>query len=157
MILVTLGTQKFQMDRLIKAVDKIAPELGEEVFIQTGNSGYKPINCKYSDFVAPDLFKNMIEECSMLITHAGVGSIMTGVKNSKPVIVVPRLSKYHEHVDDHQQQIAEAFEQKQIVLACEDTEQLEEYINKAKDYDFKPYISPEGVIQDIIIDFIENI
>ena len=89
MILVTLGTQKFQMNRLIEAVDKIAPTLDEEVFIQTGNSTYIPKNCKYSSFVEKEKFQNMIAECSLLITHSGVGSIMTGVKLNKPVIVVP--------------------------------------------------------------------
>ena len=93
MILVTLGTQKFQMNRLIEAVDKIAPTLDEEVFIQTGNSTYIPKNCKYSSFVEKEKFQNMIAECSLLITHSGVGSIMTGVKLNKPVIVVPRLQQ----------------------------------------------------------------
>lgn len=157
MIVVTLGTQKFQMNRLVKAVDNIAKELDEEIFIQTGNSTYNPVNCKYKDFVEPDKFNDMIKNCSLLITHSGVGSIMTGVKNNKPVIVVPRLAQYQEHVDNHQLEIAEAFEEKGIVLACTDVNLLKEYINKAKEYDFKPYVSPKGNIENIIIDFIEKI
>lgn len=39
---------------------------------------------------------------------------MSGLLKGKPVIVVPRLEKYHEHVDDHQQQIAEAFAGKTV-------------------------------------------
>ena len=40
MIFVTLGTQKFQMNRLIKAVDNIAgsEKVKEDFFIQTGVS-----------------------------------------------------------------------------------------------------------------------
>lgn len=155
MILVTLGTQKFQMNRLIEAIDKLAPSLHEEVFVQTGNSTYIPKNCKYQDFVDVETFQKMIAECSVLITHSGVGSIMTGVNNRRPIIVVPRLAKFKEHVDDHQVQIAEAFEYKQLVLHCKDVDKLDDYIEKAKTYDFKPYETHGGKIEDIVLGFIE--
>lgn len=155
MILVTLGTQKFQMNRLIEAVDKLAPSLGEEVFIQTGNSSYKPQNCKYKDFVNVEIFQQMIKECSLLITHSGVGSIMTGINNNRPVIVVPRLEKYHEHVDDHQVQIAEAFEQKGMVIYCKTISDLPDCIEKAKTYQFSPYDIRGGKIEDIVLGFMD--
>lgn len=155
MILVTLGTQKFQMNRLIEAVDKLAPSLGEEVFIQTGNSSYIPQNCKYQDFVDVEDFQQMIKTCSLLITHSGVGSIMTGVSNNRPIIVVPRLEKYHEHVDDHQVQIAEAFEQKGMVLHCKDISDLSDYIQKAKNFQFNPYDVHGGKIEDIVLGFMD--
>ena len=53
--------------------------------------------------------KKKIRECDVLITHSGVATIIAGLKNDKKVIVVPRLAKYGEHVDDHQVQIAESF------------------------------------------------
>ena len=155
MILVTLGTQQFQMNRLVEAVDKIAPQLEEEVFIQTGSSAYVPVNCRYADFVDSEKFNGMIEECSMLITHSGVGSIMSGLLKGKPVIVVPRLEKYHEHVDDHQQQIAEAFAGKDCVLYCRDLDRLQEYIEEAKNHKFAPYIIQGGKIEDIILDYLK--
>ena len=155
MILVTLGTQKFQMNRLVEAVDKLAPSLGEEVFIQTGNSSYIPKNCKYQDFVNVEDFQQMIKTCSLLITHSGVGSIMTGVSNNRPIIVVPRLEKYHEHVDDHQVQIAEAFEQKGLVLHCKDISELSDCIQKAKSFQFNPYDVRGGKIEDIVLGFMD--
>lgn len=153
MILVTLGTQKFQMNRLIEAIDQLASSLNEEIFVQIGNSTYKPKNCKYADFVDSDKFKKMISECSVLITHSGVGSIMTGINSQRPVIVVPRLQKYHEHVDDHQVQIAEAFAEKKCVLHCEDLNRLNEYIALARNYKFEPYVVHGEKIEDIVIDF----
>lgn len=155
MILVALGTQKFQMNRLIEAVDKIAPELGEEIFVQMGNSTYKPKNCQYADFVDAEKFRKMISECSVLITHSGVGSIMTGINAKRPVIVVPRRKEFHEHVDDHQVQIAEAFSEKKCVLYCEKLEKLKDYIELAKTYQFEPYVVHGGKIEDIIKDFID--
>ncbi|MBQ3028751.1 MAG: glycosyl transferase [Lachnospiraceae bacterium] len=155
MILVTLGTQKFQMNRLVEAADSLAEQVGEEVFVQTGNSTYIPKLCKYSQFVDSATYKEMIENCNILITHSGVGSIMTGINAKKPVIVVPRLKQFHEHVDDHQLEIAKAFEGKGCVLCCEDVSSLAEYVEKAKTYTFQPYTAPEGKIEEIILDFLE--
>lgn len=157
MIVVTLGTQRFPMNRLIEAMDKIAPGLEEEVFVQTGNSTYIPKNCQYQNFVDAKEFQKKIEECSVLVTHAGVGTIMRGINVGKPVVVVPRLAQYHEHVDDHQVQIAKAFAQKGCVLYCEELEQLQEMLNTAKTYQFKPYKAPESKIEDIILDYIHRL
>lgn len=156
MILVTLGTQKFQMDRLIRAVDKLAETVSEEVFVQSGNSTYVPEHCKSKNFVDAQEFQKMIEECSILITHSGVGTIMRGIGAGKPVVVVPRLAKYHEHVDDHQVQIAEAFASKGCVLCCTDLAKLEETVQEARTYSFMPYHKPETNVEDIILDFLHS-
>lgn len=156
MILVTLGTQKFQMDRLIRAVDKLAETVSEEVFVQSGNSTYVPEHCMSKNFVDAQEFQKMIEECSVLITHSGVGTIMRGIGAGKPVVVVPRLAKYHEHVDDHQVQIAEAFASKGCVLYCTDLTKLEETVQEARTYSFLPYHVPESNVEDIILEFLHS-
>jgi len=155
LILVTLGTQKFQMNRLVEAADKLALEVDEEVFIQVGNSTYEPKNCQYKDFVDADTYRKMIEECSVLITHSGVGSIMTAINAGKPVVVVPRLKKMKEHVDDHQKQIASAFASKNCVLYCEDIKKLKDTVEEARGHHFDPYSVNGGKIEDIILDFID--
>lgn len=154
MIFVTLGTQKFQMNRLMKAVDDLAPEMNEEIYIQSGNSTYKPEHCTAQAFMSPEEYKNKIESCSLLITHAGVGTIITGLDAHKPVIVVPRLASMHEHVDDHQIQIAEAFSSKKCVLYCNELTRLREFIDEARVYHFEPYEVKGGNIESLIMDFI---
>lgn len=155
MILVTLGTQRFQMNRLIKAMDKLAGELAEEIFIQTGNSTYIPQHCQYQDFVDAEVLQTMIHDCSLLVTHAGVGTIMRGISEKKPIVVVPRLALYHEHVDNHQVQIADAFAGKQCVLQCNDLEQLASVIEQARTFAFQSYTAPESKIEDIILEYID--
>ena len=154
MILVTLGTQKFEMNRLIKAADQLAQTTEEEVFVQCGHSTYQPEHCNYSAFVDTAQFAEMIQNCSVLITHSGVGTIMTGIQAKRPIIVVPRLKKFNEHVDDHQLQIAEAFEEKGCVLCCREEAELPQYIEKAKCFDFQPYIAPESKVENLILEFI---
>lgn len=156
MILVTLGTQKFQMDRLLQAVDELAKNVSEDIFVQSGNSTYVPEHCESRNFVDAQEFQKMIEECSVLITHSGVGTIMRGIGAGKPVVVVPRLAKYHEHVDDHQVQIAEAFASKGCVLYCTDLAKLEETVREARNHSFMPYHKPETKVEDIILDFLHS-
>lgn len=155
LIFVTLGTQKFQMNRLVKAVDEIAPDFGEDFFIQTGSSTYQPKNCEHKDFIDVNAYNQKISECSVLVTHAGVGTIISGLSKGKPVVVVPRANKYGEHVDDHQCQIADAFSSKGLVLCCQDVSELGDYIEKARSYDFKPYELKGGNIEETIMKFID--
>ncbi len=154
MIFVTLGTQKFQMNRLVKAVDELAAQMTEEIFVQRGWSDYTPTNCGYTDFMDVDEYNKKIAECSVLITHAGVGTIISGINAKRPIVVVPRKNKYAEHVDDHQCQIANAFSSKGCVLCCEEVTELKDYIDKARTFDFKPYELKGGNIEETIMRFI---
>ena len=155
MIFVTLGTQRFQMNRLVQAADCLAFSLDDEVFIQSGSSTYIPKHCKYKNFIDAEDYENMIENCSLLITHSGIGTIMRGINAGKPVIVVPRLKEYNEHVDDHQKEIAEAFAHKHCVIECDDVHDLGKAIDKTKTFHFEPYVSHGGKIEDIISDFMD--
>lgn len=155
MIFVTVGTQKFQMNRLIKKIDDIAVDYPPETFfIQIGNSDYIPQNVKYERFISKEKFNSIIESASLLITHAGVGSIMSGIQVNKKVIVIPRLKKYGEHVDDHQVDIAEAFDYKKCVIYCKELDDINKILLSIKDYKVEPYVAPKGNIQDIIMNYI---
>ncbi len=68
----------------------------------------------------------------MIVTHGGIGSIITPLKMGKPVIVVPRLKKLNEHNDDHQLQITQELERQKKILAVYDISKLEAAIGKAK-------------------------
>lgn len=101
-IFITLGSQKFQFNRLLKAVDELC-EKGtvdaEDVFAQIGYSDYLPKNFSYKKFLDRDEFSNEMEKANIVITHGGTGAIIGAVKRGKKVIAVPRLAKYGEHVD----------------------------------------------------------
>lgn len=155
MIVVTLGTQKFQMNRLIEAMDNLAANIDEEVFVQRGYSTYEPKYCKYENFLDNEKYKEVIENCSVLLTHSGVGSIMTAITSGKPVVVVPRLAEYGEHVDNHQVEIAEAFARKGYVLTCNNIDELADTIEKARTYKMKPYEVKGGKVEDIILNFMK--
>lgn len=159
MIFVVLGTQKFQMNRLLKEIDAlvVSKQIEEEVFAQIGNSDYLPQNYGYERFLSPNVFAEKIAECRILIAHSGVGTIMAGIKLKKPTIVYPRLEKYGEHVDDHQCEIAEAFSQQNYVLYCREQDSLVDLIQKCELHQFSDYISHKEDIISRIDDFIKSI
>lgn len=158
MIFVTLGTQKFQLNRLLIQLDELCKkgEIEEEVYAQIGHSDYLPKHYAYTDFLNRDEFEEKVRGCSLVITHSGVGSIITAMQDGKPVIVFPRLSKYKEHVDDHQCEIAEAFSKKNYVLLCGENDDLAEMITKAESHRFDRYVSSTGKVIEIVKDAVKR-
>lgn len=156
MIFVTLGTQKFQLNRLLKKIDEYIENgiITEEVFAQVGNSDYIPKHYEYSKFLDKAEFDKIINKSDIIITHSGVGTIITAINLDKPVIVYPRLAKYKEHVDDHQTEIAEAFSKKRYVLVCNEDDELYKSINDARTFKFEKYVSQREKIVGIINDFL---
>lgn len=157
MIFVILGTQKFQFDRLLEKIDElyINNEIEEEIFAQIGNSNYLPQKYKYERFLKNENFKEKIKECSLVICHSGVGSIMTAIEFEKPVLVFPRLSKFNEHIDDHQLDIAKTFESKKIVVCSYENDDLLTKINEAKNQKCNKYVSSREKIINTIKEFLE--
>lgn len=158
MIFVTLGSQKFQFNRLLKKLDELIDEevINEEVFAQIGASDYIPRNYKYKDFLNRGEFGRYTEACDLFITHGGTGAIIGAVKKGKKVIAVPRLAKYGEHVDDHQLQLLEQFQDMNIIETCVDIDELGEKYAKIQDIEMVPYVSNTKSVIDSIMRFIES-
>lgn len=158
MIFVAVGTQKFQMNRLLIEMDNLlrSGKIDADVFAQSGNSTYTPMRYHYTPFLTKPEFDEKVNECDLLITHGGVGTIISGLKRSKAVIVVPRKKKYKEHVDDHQVEIVDAFEKRGYVLRCEEMEDLLPKIEEAKTYHFTPYESQRGKMLEYLEKYMEN-
>ena len=139
-IFVTVGSQKFQFDRLIKKVDML-PKEKYEIFIQRGYSKYIPHNFKSVDFLSPDEFKNSIMSSDVVITHAGTGAIIKSLNENKPVIAVSRLKKYGEHVDNHQCEILDVFSKKNYLIGLTEIQDLDLVIEKSLNTNFCKYVS----------------
>lgn len=158
MIFLTVGSQKFQFNRLLEAVDKLIEKkkLKDEVYAQIGASDYKPKNYKYVDFMTQEEFESKMDEADMIITHAGTGVIVNAVKKEKKVIALPRLAKYGEHVDNHQIQLINEFKELNFIEPVYEVEKLENAINIAKKKKYNKYISNTDTIIESIEDFIKG-
>ena len=139
MILVTLGTQKESFKRLLDAIEN--SNINEEIIVQAGHNEYKSSKMKIFDFIPYDEMVKLIKESSLVITHGGTGSILMPLKMNKKVIACPRLSKYNEHVDDHQTQIVDIFGEEGYILVMNDGDNLDDLYEKSKKFKPKKYIS----------------
>ncbi len=143
MILVTLGTQDKEFKRILKAVDKAIDDkiITEEVIVQAGFTKYKSDNMEIFDLIPIDEFNKLIKKANLVITHGGVGSILTGLINHKKVIAIPRLKKYDEHESDHQKQIVDSFYNEGYILKVDDTKDLKKVLEEVKTFKPKRYKS----------------
>ena len=143
MIFVTLGSQKFQFNRLLIELDKLVEEkkICNDIFAQIGYSDYKPKNYEFKEFLDREQFAEFMDKCDTVITHGGTGAIVGAVKRDKKVIAVPRLAKFGEHVDDHQLQIIDQFTNMNFIVGVKDTNEIYEALELLKTMKFKKYIN----------------
>lgn len=152
MIFVTLGSQKFQFNRLLQKLDELVLQgaIKDEIFAQIGYSDYHPVNYQYKEFLSRDEFAEAQAKADTVITHGGTGAIIGAVKKGKKVLAVPRLAKYGEHVDDHQIQLLKQFDGMGIIEACYQIDDLSNALYKIKNNEYKAYKSnTEKIIKSI--------
>lgn len=128
MIFVTLGTQDKKFKRLLDAVEKL--DIDEKIVAQIGSTDFKSEKMELHKFMSKDEFDNYMKEARIIITHAGVGTIIEGLKLHKKMIVSARKKEYKEHVSNHQEQILKLFSEDGYILALDNFDDLEKLINK---------------------------
>jgi UDP-N-acetylglucosamine transferase subunit ALG13 len=118
LILLTLGTHEQPFER---AVDMVAP-LGaaDTVVVQHGHTPPRPgtPGVEWLRFVERERMRELVREASAVVCHAGVGCIITSISLGKTPVVIPRLARHGEHVDDHQLQITTEMEAAGMAVAC---------------------------------------
>ena len=162
MILVLLGTQNNSFHRLLEKMDELINRglISEKVIVQSGYTNYKSKNMRIFDLIPQEELEKYQEQADLIITHGGVGSIISSIKKGKKVIAVPRLHEYHEHVNNHQKQIVEAFDKKGYIIGVRGVNELGRAIVKAQEFVPVKYTSDgkgnQKMLQ-IIEEFIEKI
>ena len=158
MILVLLGTQNNSFHRLLEEIEKNidSGDIKEEVVVQKGYTKFESKNMTMYTQLPVDELKKLIDKADLIITHGGVGSIITAIEENKKVIAVPRLKKYKEHVNDHQLDIIKSFDDAGYIIGLDSVEKLGEALKRVKDFEPNPYIKNTGNILKIVENFIDN-
>jgi len=124
MIFATVGTQ-LPFDRLIRAVDDWAGAApGRTVIAQTGRGKYQPRNAECRATIEPAEFQRLIREAEVIVSHAGMGTILSALELGKPIVLLPRLAAKGEHRNDHQLATAERFGVRSLVRVAQDETQI---------------------------------
>ena len=148
MVLITVGTQKQEFNRMFELVRQSKELKKEELIVQRG---YTKCNnskrIKAFDFIPLEQMEEYISKADIIISHGGVGTIFSAIKKGKKVIAIPRLEKYGEHINDHQIEICEELEKEGYILYYKDgIDDLDKLINKLKTTQFKKYSSDNNYI-----------
>lgn len=180
MIFVSLGTQDKPFNRIIDYVislkenlkelqgEKIIIQLGQTKLIKSDNERIKNLeNITIYDMFKPEKMKDIIKDSDIIITHAGVGTIMECLEMGKEIIVVPRKVENLEHVNNHQEEIAFEMEKKGFLTKVDTYEELENKIimllkdkdtnEDNKNMNKKKYISNNEKFNDNLIKYLESI
>lgn len=129
MIFVTVGEQ-LPFDRLVRAMDQWAGQTGQKVVAQVGRTTYQPAHLQASAFLDQEFFLRSLNECSLVVAHAGMGTIITAVEMGKPIIVMPRQASLGEHRNDHQLATARRFAALHYVRVVHEAAELGAAINE---------------------------
>ena len=159
MILVTLGTQDKSFKRLLNAVQKCIDDkvINEEVVVQTGCTKYNSKDMKIFDLMSQEQLDKYRKQARIIITHAGVGSILDSLRLDKKIIAAARLKKYHEHTNDHQLQILNNFANDGYIIKLENFDDLSFILNNIDSFNPKKYDGNNEKIKNMIVEFIESI
>jgi len=159
MIFITVGTEKFPFDRLLKAVDEALKnkKIQEEIFAQIGNSNYRPQLFLYKEYIDFDEMVKFINQSDIVVGHAGIGTTLLCLNLGKIPILFPRNATLGEHLDNHQIEFARRMDMLNKVLVAYTEKEL---IYKIKNYknivaQLKP--SLVGSSKNGLINYLRNI
>lgn len=142
MILVTVGTQ-LPFDRLVKAMDAVAPTLDEPVVAQTGQGAYQPRHMQAQSSYSAMAFDQLAAEASLLVSHAGTGSILLAQRLQKPILLLARRAALGEHRNDHQLATAQQMAGRGGIYVAENETDIPATLIIAREGGFKAII-PDG-------------
>ncbi|MDO4282673.1 MAG: PssE/Cps14G family polysaccharide biosynthesis glycosyltransferase [Clostridia bacterium] len=149
MIFVTIGTQKQQFTRLLEMLENSTELKNDEIVVQAGYTKYDSDRLRVLDFITFEKMEEYIDESEFVICHGGVGSIFTALKRNKKVLVVPRLSKYKEHINDHQLEICEQLEKDGFILYLKDEKNFDKMIRRIRRRKNKEYKSDKSFLDKL--------
>lgn len=118
MIFVTVGTNEAPFDRLVRAVGEL--HLDEELVVQHGASSLRPPRAVCLEAMPFDELVDHVKRARVVVTHAGVGSILVAGANGRRPVVVPRLCRFGEAVDDHQVALARKLDELGLIVLVDD-------------------------------------
>ena len=144
MILLSVGTQ-LPFDRLVSAVDRWAAQRDrDDIVAQVGPATYQPTKIKTFPFVDHDDFRKLQSEATLMISHAGMGSIITAMELGIPIIILARDHRLGEHRNGHQMATLRRFRHYPGVFAAEDEAHLAQLLDRADTLSASPQLTAEA-------------
>jgi len=127
-IFATVGSTQIPFERFIRALETLP---GDQLLVQHGPVPPPAGAARANAFMQfPEMIESM-EAADVVVCHAGAGSILCALRAGHTPVVVPRLKRYQETVDDHQVEFSRALAAEGKVIAVEDLDRLSEAVKAA--------------------------
>lgn len=149
MIFYTVGTQ-LPFDRLTKFVDEFAAVIDVPIYGQIGQGTYVPKNFEYCESMEVAEFENRFRQSDIIISHAGMGTILQSLVAGKIICICARKAEFSEHRNDHQVATVARFSSWNNVfeiLTVSDLEKAFSALNAKKDDTLSQWASEEMLVQ----------
>ena len=105
-VVVTFGTEPYPFDRAISNITRVLPP-ASSVTWQLGPA-HDPTELPEAYQMLPEReLAGLMERADVVVAHAGAGSALAALRSGKKPILIPRLARYGEVIDDHQQLLAD--------------------------------------------------
>lgn len=127
MIFATCGSSHFRFDRMMQALALLPPA---QLYVQHGPADPPP-RVRAVRFLPFDRLVDSIAAADVVITHAGVGSILCAIRAGHTPVIFPRLKRYHETVDDHQAELARALAARGSAIVIWSADELADAVARA--------------------------
>ena len=101
-------------------------------FGSLNNPNFEPLHCEHKPFLSMGEFEQRIEDASLIICHAGCGTLLHALRSGKVPVVMARRERYAEHVNDHQVQLVEALASEGRIIPAFEPEDLPKAIAEAQ-------------------------
>ena len=158
MTFVVLGTWEMPFVRPLREIEQasIRGLLPEPVIVQSGNTQYASLRLELVPFFGKEELERMYDQATLIICQAGVGSIMLGLRKHKRIISIARLSRFDEHIDDHQLEILDVFSRIGAVLPWRGEGDLAEVLARVQSFVPVGYRFTQERISSTILEYLRR-
>lgn len=156
MIFVTTGTQE-PFDRLLKLVDKFSKTYDGEIVIQAKTNLSFGSNVKVYDFLKPSAFNELFTNADLIVSHAGMGTIISALYNKKAILIFPRIASLGEHRNEHQMATGNKMAELGYVYVALDEKNFLKSIKKlSAQKSIEPLFSIDSYASDSLIESLDD-
>jgi len=119
-VFITIGTLEFSFLGLLERLRAILPA-DVEVVVQAGSDGERIAwtGATVRSFMDPAAIRSEIAAAAVVVAHASIGSALAVLESGKVPVLIPRIARRHEHVDNHQMQIARYLSERRLAVSAD--------------------------------------